>query len=158
MLKHLHDGLPFLLNRIAATIAEAVNREFQPMGLNLYAVRVLILLYLDSEHTVGGLAQSAALEQSTISHILRRLEQQGLIERVRQKQDNRSVMVLLTDEGKKVGAKCWKAVQRHDALLRRGLDPAAGAQLEQLLKQLYENVPLFQGRDPGRHPGTSEEH
>jgi len=146
MLKHLHDGLPFLLNRVAATISEAVTREFQPLGLNLYAVRVLILLYLDSEHTVGGLAQAAALEQSTISHILRRLEHQGLIERVRQKRDNRSVMVLLTEEGKEVGARCWKAVQRHDALLRRGLDAESGAQLEALLRHLYENVPLFQGQ------------
>ncbi len=141
MADHLHNTLTFLLNRIAATVTETVNRTFQPLGLNVYAARVLILLYLDGDNTVGDFAQQASLDQSTLSHILRRLEKQALIQRVRQRQDNRCVLVSLTPEGKAVAAKCWEAVKSHDALLRDGLDPANAAILERLLKRIYQNVP-----------------
>jgi DNA-binding MarR family transcriptional regulator len=140
---HLHHTLPFLLNRIAAVVTDGVNHAFQSQGLNVYAARVLILLHLDGHYSVGDLALQASLDQSTLSHILRRLEKQGLVKRTRQEMDNRSVLVALTPEGKLAGASCWDSVQMHDALLRNGLDAANAAVLEKLLKRIYKNVPSF---------------
>jgi DNA-binding MarR family transcriptional regulator len=140
---HLHHTLPFLINRIAATVTDGVNHTFQPMGLNVYAARVLILLQLDGDHSVGDLAQQASLDQSTLSHILRRLEKQGLVMRTRQALDNRSVLVSLTADGKQSAAQCWEAVQQHDAQLREGLDAVNAEVLEMLLKRIYQNVPSF---------------
>jgi DNA-binding MarR family transcriptional regulator len=143
MPNHLHHTLPFLLNRIAAIVTDGANHAFQSEGLNVYAARVLILLYLDGEHSVGDLALQASLDQSTLSHILRRLEKQGLVKRTRKEMDNRSVVVSLTAEGKIAGSNCWDSVQMHDALLRNGLDTVNAVVLEKLLKRIYKNVPSF---------------
>ena len=143
MSNHLHHTLPFLLNRIAAVVTDGVNHAFQSQGLNVYAARVLILLHLDGDHSVGDLALQASLDQSTLSHILRRLEKQGLVKRTRQALDNRSVLVSLTPEGKIPAMKCWEAVQQHDVLLRDGLDAVNAEVLENLLKRIYKNVPSF---------------
>jgi DNA-binding MarR family transcriptional regulator len=140
---HLHHTLPFLLNRIAADVTDNTNKAFQSEGLNVYGARVLILLHLDGNHSVGDLAAQASLDQSTLSHILRRLEKQGLVKRARQASDNRSVLVSLTAAGKVSGAHCWDSVQMHDAQLRDGLDDASVAVLEKLLKRIYKNVPTF---------------
>ena len=147
-----HDTLPFLIYRIAAKVADSVNKEFAPLGLNIYAARVLILLKLGDERTVGDLAEHASLDQTTVSHILRRLQRQGLVARTRQEHDNRSVLVSLTNEGKRVATFCWESAQTHDALLRKGLSAANVAELKQMLRKLYENVPLFQQQ---RTPTTS---
>lgn len=145
---HLHHTLPFLINRIAATVTDGVSHMFQPLGLNVYAARVLILLHLDGDHSVGDLAQQASLDQSTLSHILRRLEKQGLVKRTRQALDNRSVLASLTPEGRISALKCWEAVQQHDALLRDGLDAVNAEVLEKLLKRIYKNVPSFRTTAP----------
>jgi DNA-binding MarR family transcriptional regulator len=148
MTAHLNETLPFLINRVAALASDEVNRQFQSFGLNIYAARVLIVLYLDDAHAVGELAEKCALDQSTLSHILRRLVKQDLLVKERQEHDNRSVLVSLTKQGAATAAKCWKAVQVHDALLRRDMDAATVAQLKKLLNQLYVNVPAF--RTEGR--------
>jgi DNA-binding MarR family transcriptional regulator len=147
MAGHLHDTLPFLLNRIAARISDSVNREFRPLGLNVFAARVLILLYLGDARSVGELAEEASLDQSTLSHILRRLAKDGLVVRERLEHDNRSVIVSLTKPGQDAAAQCWEAVQAHDALLRKGVDAASLKALKQILTRLNENVPAFKGRE-----------
>ena len=143
---HLHDTLPFLVNRIAARITEAVNQEFRPFGLNVFAARVLILLFLDEASTVGELAEKAALDQSTLSHILRRLQADGLRRKKRLEHDNRSVMVSLTRAGRGMASKCWVYVQAHDAVIREGLDGASVKALKALLVRVYHNVPGFKQR------------
>lgn len=146
MTSHLHDTLPFLLNRVAARTSDAVNQEFRPLGLNVFAARVLILLHLHEASTVGELAEKAALDQSTLSHILRRLERDGLLKRVRVFHDNRSVMVSLTPSGNDAGAHCWKAAKNHDRLMRTGLSAAEVKTLQKLLGRLYKNIPSFDER------------
>lgn len=144
MREHLRDMLPFLINRIAARVSDAVTQEFSQMGINAFAGRVLILLFLDGPSTVGALAENAALDQSTLSHILRRLDAQGLLVKRRQKHDNRSVLVSLTNDGNRVAAVCYKTVQRHDAILRKGIGSDDWAALKAGLNQLYANVPFFE--------------
>jgi DNA-binding MarR family transcriptional regulator len=152
MSDHLHHTLPFLIYRIATTVSAWVNQKFQGLGLNVYSARVLILLHLDGEHSVGDLALQSSLEQSTLSHILIRLEKNGLLNRTRQPSDNRSVLVTLTPEGKVLAKKCWRAVQTHDSMLRGGLAPKDAEALVKLLNQAYENVPLFRTNQSTRIP------
>jgi DNA-binding MarR family transcriptional regulator len=143
MAAHLHETLPFLLNRVAGIVADEVNLVFRTMGLNVYSARVLILLYQDDASTVGELADKASLEQSTLSHILRRLQASGLLDKERPDHDNRTVIVTLTDKGYALAADCWAAVQSHDALLRKGLAAKDVAVLKDLLFKLYDNAPAF---------------
>ena len=146
MPSHLHATLPFLLNRIAARVTDAVNREFAPMGLNIFAVRVLILLHQDGAMTVGELAEQASLDQSTLSHILRRLQGEDLLVKERLEHDNRSVKVTLTHAGSKLAPQCWAAVKAHDTLIRKGLERDQVNVLTESLKRMNANVPAFGNR------------
>lgn len=49
--------------------------------------------------TIGELATSISLSQATVTTILDRLEQEGLVKRERSEQDRRKVFVRLTDAG-----------------------------------------------------------
>jgi len=61
--------------------------------------------------TVGQLATSLAVHQSSISILLDRLEKRGLVRRVRERPDRRVVRVVLTKRGTAVAADAPDAAQ-----------------------------------------------
>jgi DNA-binding MarR family transcriptional regulator len=131
---------------VVARITESANRELKNLGLNLLAGKVLMCLYLCESAAVGDLADDADIDQSTVSHMLRRLQNEGLVSRVRMESDNRSVMVTLTAEGRTVAAQCMKTLQHHDKLLVKTLDGATEEHLKRVLLELIDNTSCFEER------------
>lgn len=82
----------------------AINRAYKPLldelGLTYPQYLVLSALWEDGEQTVGGIAARLDLEPSTITPLVKRLEQAGLVARRRNPEDERQVRVTLTDEGR----------------------------------------------------------
>ena len=60
---------------------------------------VLALLYEDDGLTIGTISQRRGLDAPTVTGIVKRLEQSGLVKRLHDRQDRRIVKVYLTDEG-----------------------------------------------------------
>jgi DNA-binding MarR family transcriptional regulator len=82
----------------------AINRAYKPLldelGLTYPQYLVLSALWEDGEQTVGGIAARLDLEPSTITPLVKRLEQAGLVARRRNPEDERQVRVTLTDKGR----------------------------------------------------------
>jgi DNA-binding MarR family transcriptional regulator len=96
----LDDQLCFSL--YAATIA--VNRAYKPMldRLGITYPQYLVLTALSEEDglTITGIANRLALEPSTITPLVKRLELAALVERRRNPADEREVHVRLTGKGR----------------------------------------------------------
>ena len=60
---------------------------------------VLTLLYENDGSTIGSISQRRGLDAPTVTGIVKRLEQNGLVVRLHDRQDRRIVKVYLTDEG-----------------------------------------------------------
>lgn len=87
----------------AATIA--INRTYKPMldRMGITYPQFLVLLTLsDSEDglTIGTIAERLSLEPSTITPLAKRMEAAGLVDRMRNPEDERQVRVRLTDAGR----------------------------------------------------------
>lgn len=82
----------------------AIQRLYKPLldGLGLTYPQYLVLnvLWRDNEQTVGGIAEKLALESSTLTPLLKRLEASGLVRRTRNPENERQVVVALTDQGR----------------------------------------------------------
>src|SRR6516164_3475559 len=63
-----------------------------------------ILLYLAhaQEQTISALAQRLGVDALAVTNIVQRLEQSGLVERVRDREDQRSVSVSLSEKGQEI--------------------------------------------------------
>ncbi len=94
---------------------------------------------------VSAIAVNTAIELSTLSHMLGRLERDGLLERVRAKDDSRSVCVTLTPRGRTVALRARSAMRDHQEIMIDGLDDEAVATLRELLRRVYENVDAAAG-------------
>jgi DNA-binding MarR family transcriptional regulator len=86
----------------ATTIA--INRAYKPMldslGITYPQYLVLSTLWEEDGRTIGGVAERLALEPSTITPLVKRLEQAGLVDRHRNPKDERQVRVRLTGKGR----------------------------------------------------------
>jgi DNA-binding MarR family transcriptional regulator len=107
----------------------AINRVYKPLlddlGLTYPQYLVLNVLWERGQETVGGIAERLALESSTITPLVKRLEQAGLVERRRNPADERQVVVTPTDAG--------RAMQERTHCLGAELFAAAGQPVEQLI-------------------------
>jgi DNA-binding MarR family transcriptional regulator len=114
----------------------AVNRIYKPvldrLGLTYPQYLVLTALSEDDGQTVSGIAYRLALESSTVTPLVKRLEAGKLVTRTRNAKDERQVNVRLTDKGRKLRS---EANCLTDQLLRSGLKPV---QLIALNKQVAD--------------------
>ncbi|KHL25455.1 MarR family transcriptional regulator [Croceibacterium mercuriale] len=120
------------------TTGIAIQRMYKPLldrlGLTYPQYLVLNVLWRSDGRTVGGLADELALESSTLTPLLKRLEAAGLLRRTRNPQNERQVVVTLTPEGQALRA---RAGCLGDALLTAsGETPAALADLNRQIRQL----------------------
>jgi DNA-binding MarR family transcriptional regulator len=83
--------------------ANRVTRLYRPMlealGLTYPQYLAMLVLWEASPRTVGALGEALDLESSTLTPLLKRLETQGLVARTRDPQDERRVVVTLTETG-----------------------------------------------------------
>ncbi len=118
----LDDQLCFAL--YSANIA--VNRVYRPildkLGITYPQYLVLSALWQNDGQSVGGIAERLALESSTITPLVKRLEASGFLGRERNPDDERQVIVTLTEKGKTLHqqSKCLT-----ETLLQRAGLPAA---------------------------------
>ncbi|MGX5664918.1 MarR family winged helix-turn-helix transcriptional regulator [Rhizobium daejeonense] len=106
----------------------AINRTYKPMldamGITYPQYLVLNALSENDGLTVGAIADRLSLESSTITPPVKRLEQAGLVERLRSTTDERQVHVWLTEAG--------RALVRESRCLGETLTARSGMTPEQL--------------------------
>jgi DNA-binding MarR family transcriptional regulator len=80
-----------------------ITREYQPLLDNLEITYpqylVLLVLWESDSLSVNDIAKKLILNTNTITPLLKRMEQQGLIMRKRSETDERKVMVHLSSKG-----------------------------------------------------------
>jgi DNA-binding MarR family transcriptional regulator len=120
----------------------AIQRVYKPLldelGLTYPQYLVLNVLWRQDRQTVGGIAQQLALESSTLTPLLKRLEAARLVTRARNPDDERQVTIALTDEGRALKS---RAGCLGDALLgAAGQSPARLGELNQGVRELRDAI------------------
>lgn len=93
-------------NQLCFALYGATNRMtrlYRPLldaiGLTYPQYLAMMVLWEQSPRTVGALGDALDLDSSTLTPLLKRLEAGGLVERHRDPDDERRVIVALTDKG-----------------------------------------------------------
>jgi len=95
----LQDQLCFGLYSASRAVTGLYRRLLEPLGLTYPQYLVMLVLWDRGAVPVGQLAEALQLDYGTLSPLLKRLEAQGVVRRVRRPEDERSVLVELTPEG-----------------------------------------------------------
>jgi len=94
----------FSLYSAARATTQAYRALLAPWGLTYPQYLVLAALWLEGDQTVGSLGTLMRLDSGTLSPLIRRLEQSGLVSKARDGADERVVTVRLTERGQELRA------------------------------------------------------
>ena len=101
----LDDQICFTLYATSMAITRTYKPMLDAMGITYPQYLVLSVLGEEDGMTVGAIAGRLALESSTVTPPVKRLEQAGLVTRQRSQVDERQVQVRLTDAGRALVAR-----------------------------------------------------
>ncbi|KJZ20320.1 MarR family winged helix-turn-helix transcriptional regulator [Loktanella sp. S4079] len=119
-----------------------IGRLYKPLltslGVTYPQYLVMMSLWEGDERSVGEIGQILGLESSTLTPLIKRLSFAGLVKRTRAVDDERRVLVSLTDKGREMGASRNKM---SDCLLAAsGLSLQEFIQLRDLLRKLRSQI------------------
>ncbi|MBQ1505517.1 MAG: MarR family transcriptional regulator, partial [Erysipelotrichales bacterium] len=100
------NQLCFPLYAAARKVTSAYTPLLKPLGITYTQYIVLMVLWDQKEVTVGKLGERLYLDNGTLTPLLKKLEQEGYVIRTRSKEDERSVIVSLTEKGSALKEKC----------------------------------------------------
>ena len=103
-------------------------------------VRALAALAREDQLTAGELARSAELRPATVTTLLDHLEDAGIVRRTRSTEDRRVYLVSLTDAGRELLQRRYRAWDRH---WNRRLGGVSDEDLETAARVLDEVAALF---------------
>ena len=96
----LDDQLCFALYAASRAVTGLYRPMLDELGLTYPQYLVLLVLWEHGDRPVKDLGSALQLDYGTLSPLLKRLEANGLVRRERRPDDERSVRVALTDEGR----------------------------------------------------------
>ena len=113
------------MNRTAGSIHEHLRRQVEAHGLTLTEFGVLEALFHKGPLTHGDIADRVLLASSSMTYVIDKLEERGLLRRRQSEEDRRVKLAELTPEGE---TKIEAAFSEHAALL--GAVGAVGGRAE----------------------------
>jgi len=134
----LHDQLCFALY----AASRAVTQRYRPLldALNLTYPQYLVMLVLWEHGTVPikDIGTALHLDYGTLTPLVKRLETNGLVHRERSAEDERTVLVKLTDQGTDLRTRAATVPAAIGAAM--GLTPPQFDEVKRLLRMLTANV------------------
>ncbi|OLF71350.1 transcriptional regulator [Maricaulis sp. W15] len=106
-----HDEILVALRRITRAIDLQSKRLVKATGLTAPQLVVIDTLRKQGNLSPSAIARAVSLSQATITSILDRLTQAGLVERVKSDTDKRVVMARLTETGRTAGENAPELLQ-----------------------------------------------
>jgi DNA-binding MarR family transcriptional regulator len=113
----------------------------QPFDLRPVEYSLLMLLAANAQLTPKQLAQSLALSAPNLTILLDRMQERGLLQRVRSEVDRRSQHILLTDAGRTMADEISARTPAMEAELDGCLSRAERALLIELLGKIARHQP-----------------
>jgi len=136
---HLDQQLCFALYAATRAVQRAYGPLLEPLGVTYPQYLVLLVLWEEDDVPVKFLGERLALDSATLTPLLKRLEQQGIVARERDENDERVVRISLTAAGRALRTKARKIPA--GIACRAGCEPGDSeglARVERLRDELFE--------------------
>ena len=108
----LDNQLCFALYTASRLTVQAYQPLLEPLGLTYPQYVTLLVLWENDGITVSELGERLSLDSGTLSPLLKKLEQKDLITRVRKPEDERSVVLRLTAQGRELKQRAKSVPER----------------------------------------------
>lgn len=133
----LDNQLCFALHSASLAMTKVYKPHLDRLGVTYPQYLALLVLWERDGITVSDLGERLFLDSGTLTPLLKRLEAQGLVDRSRDPQDERRVVIRLTEQG--------RALKEQAAGIPACILGASGCSVEEIVK-LAGEVKLLRQR------------
>lgn len=114
----LSNQLCFPLYAVSKEITRRYTPFLQALDLTYPQYLAMLVLWEEDGQSVGDIGAKLYLDSGTLTPLLKRLQAKGLVERTRSSQDERSVIIRLTDAGKALEHKAADVPEQIEGCLK----------------------------------------
>ena len=132
----LDSQLCFPLYAAARKITGLYTPYLKPLGITYTQYILFLVLWEKDGITVGELCKRLRLDTGTVTPMLKNTEKQGLIRRTRSEDDERVVVISLTEDGKDLYKKARKIPSKIGSCVK--LEKEEAIELYRVLYKLLE--------------------
>lgn len=133
----LANQLCFPLYAAARSVVSLYTPRLKPLGLTYTQYIVFLVLWEKDGISVGELCDRLMLDSGTLSPLLKKMQQAGYLKRTRSAEDDRMVILTLTEEGRALQEKAKGVPEQVAGCI--DLPPEKAGTLYALLYELLEN-------------------
>lgn len=98
----LHEQLCFSVYSLSLAINKVYRPLLKKLDLTYSQYLVMLVLWEGDQRTVSDIGEQLFLDSATLTPLLKRLEVAELVQRVRSSQDERQVIICLTESGRQL--------------------------------------------------------
>ncbi len=137
----LDNQLCFRLYTASRLLTQAYHPLLASNGLTYPQYLVLLVLWEKDAQPVNDIAKRLMLETNTITPLLKRMENEGILERKKGEKDARQIIVSLTRKGKELQKKLADVpFTVGDAVMCRSVTPETAPELMQMLDDIIAKL------------------
>ena len=141
----LANQLCFPLYAAARHVTGLYTPVLRPLGLTYTQYIVFLVLWEKDGLTVGEISEKLLLDNGTLSPLLKKMEQAGYVRRERSREDERVVVITLTEAGRALQEKAKDVPAKVAGCI--DLPPEKAQALYGLLYELLENQKNKEGAE-----------
>ena len=134
----LDNQLCFPFYAVSRLITRAYQNDLDALGITYPQYLVMMVMWEQKKITVKELGRLLWLDTGTLTPLLKRMEGDGLVDRNRDPEDERSVIVTITEKGADLRKKALAVPEEITKCVP--LSHEEGVQLYTLLKKLMGNM------------------
>ena len=129
-----------LLAQVSQTYRALSDDFINRIAMHRAQAGLLCRLFANDGITQSEIAEQLAVQGATVTNILQRMEEAGLVTRRRDLDDNRLVRVFLTDAGRQKERAITEQFVQLESAVFDGISEPERAQLRRLLRQMLDNM------------------
>jgi MarR family transcriptional regulator, organic hydroperoxide resistance regulator len=129
-----------LLAQVAQAYRSLSDTFMDQIGMHRAQATLLCRLFDHDGMTQSEIAEQLSVQGATVTNMLQRMEEAGLVTRRRDPEDNRLVRVYLTDTGRRQERAITEQFMKVEEAIFDGLGPQDRTVLRRVLKQMLRNM------------------
>jgi DNA-binding MarR family transcriptional regulator len=134
----LENQLCFAVYACAREITKLYHPLLKELGLTYTQYVTLLALWEQDQVTVKHLGNRLYLDSGTLTPLLKKLEAMGLVTRIRDKNDERSVIIALTKQGVQLKVSALEIPEK--LFCQAGVSPAEADELRRQIMSMLRKV------------------
>jgi DNA-binding MarR family transcriptional regulator len=132
-------SLPYLLSDSARLLRRAFDARVRTLGMTSPQARLLLILHVTEGENQGFYAERLEVEPISLTRMIDRMEEAGLLERRRDPADRRAWLLFLTDRSRQLIDQVRACLAGLEDEMLTGLDAAQRAALAGMLETIRVN-------------------